>query len=280
MASIYCNNTKESQGGILKGPIRYFGGKTGMEDHIYKYYPDECKGYLDPFFGSGAMFFHCKKYPIEVINDINQNVYSLFKVLSDETLFNNFRVKANLAFYSEQIRQEAKDRLKTELSLEERAFYFYYYNRTSRNGNGGFAPDVSNVRMNLSKSITDYMASVERLPEIHSRIKQAIVLNQDAINLLSRYDLPNWFYYLDPPYHWSTRTNARYENDMNDLEQQRFLNTVLSLKNAKVLISGYDCKEYSILEENGFSKVQFIGSESKKVETLWMNYTITNKLFD
>lgn len=264
----------------MNSPIRYFGGKTGMEDHIYKYYPDGCKGYLEAFFGSGAMFFHGKKYPIEVINDINQNVYSLFKVLSDKEMFSEFQIKANLAFYSEQLRQEAKDKLQTSLSLEERAFYFFYFNRTSRNGNGGFAPDTSNVRMNSSKSITDYLACVDRLPEIHSRLKQAIVLNQNAIDLLTKYDLPNWFYYLDPPYHWSTRTGARYENDMDDLEQEKFLKAVLSLKHAKVLISGYDCKEYSILEQKGFSKVQFIGSASEKPETLWMNYQIQESLFN
>jgi len=73
---------------------------------------------------------------------------------------------------------------------------------------------------------------------------------------------------------------------MDNEEQEKFLQNVLNLKHAKVLISGYDCKEYSILERNGFYKEQFsvnvvnANNENRtSVETLWMNYQIQESLF-
>jgi DNA adenine methylase len=83
---------------------------------------------------------------------------------------------------------------------------------------------------------------------------------------------------LTPPYEQSTRTNARYKEDMDREGHIKFIDSVIDAK-AKILISGYDCELYDRLTENGFTKVQFEvktidGNFNKKTktETLWKNY--------
>lgn len=264
--------------------IKYFGGKNGMFNSIIKHFPDKLSynTYIEPFGGSFAIGFHTPEdriAPIEIYNDLYNNVYSLFKVLSNDVLFSEFKKLCDLSYYSETLRRQFKEELKSDkLSDVRRAFYFFYVNRSSHNGIGGFSMNRV-VRRNMAKSVSDYLSTVDRLSEIHQRLSKVMVLNRDAIKLMEEYNSPNVFMYCDPPYVLSTRSSAeRYVVDMADEEQERFINTCVNSK-AKLLISGYDCELYDTLTHNGFEKISFdvntISGNRKpkiKTETLWKNY--------
>ena len=105
-----------------------------------------------------------------------------------------------------------------------------------------------------------------------------IVTNKDGIDLVKKYNTENTFLYLDPPYVQSTRTSARYIEDMDDETHNRLIDACIGSK-AKILISGYDNPLYDRLTDSGFTKYQFdvntIGADKKpkvKVETIWKNY--------
>lgn len=264
--------------------IKFFGGKNGMFKEILEYFPE--KGsydtYIEPFGGSFGIGFHIPEdeiAPIEIYNDLYDNVYSLFKVLSNESLFNEFKKLCDCTYYSEAMRADFKDKLKDKCLTDlERAFYFFYVNRTSHNGIGGFSMNRV-IRRNMAKSVSDYLSTVDRLPEIHQRLSKVMVLHRDGMKLMDEYSSPNVFIYADPPYVLSTRSSAeRYVVDMTDEDQERFIDTCINSK-AKLLISGYDSDLYKRLTDNGFEKIQFtvntISGNRKpktKVETLWKNY--------
>jgi DNA adenine methylase len=199
-------------------------------------------------------------------------------VISDKTLFDEFKEKCDLALYSEDIRKECKENLKRDdLSIVERAFNFFYVNRTSHNGVGGFSVN-SYIRRGMSKSVSDYLSSIDKLMALHDRLSRVIVTNTDGIKLIEKHNNPNTLIYCDPPYEQSTRTSTRYVVDMDNTTHQRFIDAVIKSK-SKILISGYDCELYNQLVDNGFEKIQFevktIGGNFKpktKVETLWKNY--------
>lgn len=267
----------------MKGSvIRYFGGKgNGLSKRLLSYFPDDYEKmkYLEAFGGSAAVLFNKRISPIEIYNDLEDNVYSLFKVLSDRDLFKTFKEKCDLTPYSKRIMDEFRTSLKEDdLSIEERAYKYFVVNRTAYNGHGGFSSSPA-IRRNMSKSISDYLSTVDRLYEIHQRISKVIIHNTDAIDLIKKYDKEDWMMYLDPPYHWSTRTSARYKEDMSVEKQDDFLKCLLECNKAKILISGYDCEEYNVLVDNGWKKVSFevktqntnrVGKT--KIETIWFNY--------
>lgn len=260
-------------------PIKYFGGKGSMYNNIIKYFPnnDEFDTYIEPFGGSYSIGLNIENPPkIEIYNDLEKNVYSLYKVLSDNELYNEFKNKCDLVFYSEDLRKEFKELLKNDnLSLVDRAFYFFYFNRTSHNGSGGFSKNTY-IRRNMSKSISDFLSAIDKLPELHNRLSKVIVSNSDGIELIKKYSDTRTLIYCDPPYEQSTRTSARYDVDMNRSEHINFLEAVKESK-SKIIISGYDCELYDAL--TNWEKIQFevktISGNFKskvKTETLWKNY--------
>lgn len=267
----------------MRSPIRYFGGKSNMISNIVEYFPDSnsYNTYIEPFGGSYSVGLkNCENIPIEIYNDLNKNVYSLYKVLQDKELYDKFKEKCDLMVYNEDFRKEYRESLKdNELDIVERAYRFFYVNRTSHNGIGGFSINTV-IRRNMSKSISDMLSAIERMDELHQRLSKVIILNKDAFELIKKYkDEENVFFYMDPPYEQSTRTSARYDIDMNREQHLKFIDLVLDSK-AKMLISGYDCEIYDKLVKNGWNKIQFevntISGDKKpkkKIETLWKNYT-------
>jgi DNA adenine methylase len=263
----------------MNAPIRYYGSKGGFYNKIIEQFPKtEFDTYIEPYGGSYIVGLMSNPAKIEIYNDLEQNVYSLYKVLSDKELFQQFKEKCDLSLYCEQIRKECKENLKYEnLSVVDRAFNFFYVNRTSHNGIGGFSMN-SHVRRGMSKAISDFLSCVDRLPELHDRLSRVMVTNMDGVKLINKYNKPNVFLYCDPPYEQSTRTGARYKVDMNREGHLEFIDSVINSQ-SKILISGYDCELYYKLTENGFNKIQFEvktidGNFNKKtkVETLWKNY--------
>ena len=263
--------------------IRYFGGKgNGLVTEIKKYIPEDYKVYVEPFGGSATVLFN-QQSPNEIYNDIFDNVYSLFKVISDKELYQQLKEKLDVTPYSEKLNKEYKKKLKdTELSLLDRAYYYYYVNRTSVNGIGGFSTNLV-VRRKISKSTSDYLSGIDGLEHYNERLSNVIILNKDAIEVIKKYDSEDTFFYLDPPYVHSTRTLARYDCDMEDEKHLELLEVVQNCK-GKILISGYDNELYDTLLENGWHKNHFtvntVGGDFKakqKIETLWYNYDINEK---
>ena len=153
----------------LKAPIRMFGGKGTMFNNILKYFPESgsYNTYIESFGGSYSIGFKMEYVPpIQIYNDLEQNVYSLFKVLSDPEMYRIFKEKCDLALYSEDIRSEFIRNLKRDdISMIDRAFNFFYVNRTLHNGVGGFSKNTF-VRRGMCKSISDFLSAIDRLPEL------------------------------------------------------------------------------------------------------------------
>ena len=263
----------------MNSPIKYYGGKTFMLDTIKDNFPPQYDVYVEGFGGGASLLFSKDPGGVEVYNDLGENVYSLFKVLSNKEMFQRLKERLELTYYSEQLRAEYKKALKQQdISIEDRAYYFIYVNRTSFNGVGGFSTNLS-VRRNMSKATSDYLSMIDKLPEIHSRLSSVIVEHKDILDLIDKYDAENVFMYLDPPYVWSTRTsNTGYEVEMDDEHHQKLIDKLLECK-CKVLLSGYDNPMYDRLLTK-FTKISFASpnSHSENTETLWMNYTPVNKL--
>lgn len=256
----------------MKSPIKYYGGKFYMSEIIIENFPKEYDIYVEGFGGGASVLFAKEPSKIEVYNDLGQNVYSLFKTISDKDKFQRLKERLELTYYSNQVREEYKTLLKTNLSTEDRAYYFLFVNRSSFNGVGGFSRTLI-VRRGMSKSTSDYLSMIAKLPEIHDRLSRVIVDNQDILTLLKKYNNENCFLYLDPPYIQSTRkSNEKYEQEMSDEDHTKLVSTLLEHK-GKILLSGYNHPIYNVLSEQ-WTKIDFkspnAGSEA--TESLWKNY--------
>ena len=62
--------------------LKYPGSKWRIADWIIALMPPH-KSYLEPFFGSGAVFFRKDPSRIETINDLDGEIVNLFRVIRE-----------------------------------------------------------------------------------------------------------------------------------------------------------------------------------------------------
>ena len=252
-----------------------------MTNEIISHFPKNYDIYIEGFGGGASVLFEKERDKIEIYNDLGRNVYSLFKVMSDKELFEQMKEKLDITFYSSDIRKEfIEDLKKDDLSLMDRAYRYFYVNRSSFNSVGGFSTTML-VRRNMSKSVSDYLSSIDGLLEVHNRLSSVIIENRDIFELIEKYDNENVFFLLDPPYVSNTRSsNTEYEIEMSDDEHRKLVDTVLNGK-GKFLICGYEHPIYDKLVENGWKlyKYNSPNSNSDRIECLWYNYDIEEDMF-
>src|SRR5690554_1056987 len=66
----------------MKPVLKYPGSKWNIAKWIISFMPPHTT-YLEPFFGSGAVFFQKPPSKVEMINDIDGNVVNLFRVIRE-----------------------------------------------------------------------------------------------------------------------------------------------------------------------------------------------------
>jgi len=271
----------------INSSLRSFGGKSNMLNSLYEYFPpaDQYGGYVEPFMGSlvvGLNLPHDKCSLI--VNDLNKNIYSFFKVVQDKDMFAKLKAKLDIVFYSEDIFWESLEWIKEVgqkdgYSIEDRAYHFFIVNRMSYSGNNQSFGKNMVIRRGVSKSVSDTFSTIDGMTETHQRIQHFVILNRDALEIIDNYNKSNYFFYMDPPYHHSTRTAARYPVDMSDAQQEQFVNLIVN-GDAKYLVSGYRCELYDdVFLSNGWKRVDFnintVTGQNKpkeKTESLYMNY--------
>ena len=89
----------------LKTPISYYGGKQQLSSVILSLLPPH-KGYNEPFFGGGAIFFAKRPCEREYINDLNGAMINFYRVLKHN--FDELKEMIDETLYSEQTHHEAK----------------------------------------------------------------------------------------------------------------------------------------------------------------------------
>lgn len=88
-----------------KTPIKYWGGKQQLANKIIARIPKH-RAYIEPFFGGGAVFFQKGISPVEIINDLNDNIVNFYKIIKRD--FHKFHGELDLTLYSEWEWKRAK----------------------------------------------------------------------------------------------------------------------------------------------------------------------------
>ncbi|NLJ72868.1 MAG: DNA adenine methylase [Syntrophomonadaceae bacterium] len=116
--------------------VKWVGGKRQLLPEIEKYIPDKISTYYEPFLGGGAVFFHLQRKKA-VVNDINEELINLYKVIKDnvDELIEDLQNHENTSDYFYEIRELDRDKERYEkLTDIERASRIHYLNKTCFNG--------------------------------------------------------------------------------------------------------------------------------------------------
>jgi DNA adenine methylase len=239
----------------VRPPFPYYGSKGRMAPWIAGLLPGH-RVYVEPFCGSAAVLFAKSPAPHEILNDLDGNVATFFRVLRDEP--DELIRQCKLTPYSRDEYLAADIDHETKLEDIERARRFFVRCSQSFNAAGaGKAHGVSwsNGMRRGSSQASTVCSVTDQLHLMAARLRPVVIESREAIKVVEAYDAPDAVIYLDPPYMAETRSSlddtkrrkSDYRVDMTTPELHRALGELLLEAESTVILSGYRSPLYEEL---------------------------------
>jgi DNA adenine methylase len=250
-------------------PMKYIGSKYNLAPLIISSIPPH-NVYVEVFGGSAAVLFHKPPSKIEIYNDIDKHIVTLFRVLRnnadelkellDLTLFS--REEFNLAF--RLIRGGS-----FENDLQHAWAVFVAFNQAVSGvvtyKRGGWS--YGTVRNNTF----DFTNRIDNILSMRDRLRNVYIENLDYAQIFKKYDGPDTFFYLDPPYTPASRSiDDHYLSDMKQDEHAKLIADINKLQ-GKCIVSGYEDPIYETLEN--FQKVKITTKSHSRIDRVAVDRT-------
>lgn len=263
---------------VLKWP----GSKWSIADKIVEIMPKH-NIYLEPFFGSGAVFFTKTPCNTEILNDLDGEIVNLFKTIRDNP--GELSTAIELTPYSREEYQESYKRNEKDLGTIEKARQFLVRCNMARAGMQYYSSSWRHAGPVLGATTKqrvtgDWNKVPERIMEATKRLKDAEIENRDAFELIEKYNRKDCLIYIDPPYLLSTRRQRYYNIEMREDKEHRELLELLKKHLGPVIISGYNSDLYEDMLQGWNKKEIRTNAEQGKqrVEVLWFNYELPKQM--
>lgn len=248
--------------------LKYPGGKWRIADWIISFFPKH-KVYVEPFFGSGAVFFNKDPAYIETINDLNGDIVNLFKVCRDRP--QELAELISLTPFSRNEYISCYDSVSDPLEQARRTLVRYHQSFGTSNSSKLSWRNVQ--KPGGPRCATMWNCLPDIILKCCDRLKEAQIECIDAVELIKRYDDKDTLIYCDPPYLQNIRKRNLYKCEMTD-EKHLELLSVIKRSKSKIILSGYESEFYNS-ELTGWytSEKQTIAQMGlKRTEKLWLNY--------
>lgn len=246
--------------------LKYPGAKWRIAQWIIDQMPPH-EGYLEPYFGSGAVFFNKAPSRVETINDADGAVVRFFKTCREKP--DELAYALSLTPWSREeylqsnFFDEQTDNVEAARQFMVRVWMAFGARTNSKTG-------WRHTTGKEKNSGPDNPKLWARLPEIiqqaAQRLQKAQIENKPAIELLNIYDGPELLIYADPPYLKETVTlhGDHYKKIMTDKEHEEMLAAMIK-SNSMIMLSGYDSEMYQdMLSEWTMTTIKTTGEAACK----------------
>jgi len=258
--------------------LRYHGGKWRLAEWVISHFPQH-DVYVEPFGGAGSVMMRKPRaLKGELINDLDGEVVSLFRVLRDPAQARELERLLRLTPYA---RSEYESAYTAAADPIEQA------RRTLLKSFAGFGSDgltatwVTGFRDNLTRGrgipATDWANYPDAIEAMTARLRGVVIENRPAAEIIKKHDARPTLFYCDPPYPHSTRKGYvkrkhSYRFEMSDDEHRELAGMLRGVK-GMVVLSGYDCPLYAELFGD-WHRVECSAradGAGERTECLWLN---------
>lgn len=257
------------RGKIKKPLLRYPGGKFRLLNWLGGFVPPH-KIYTESFCGPASLLFWKEPAITEVINDTNSDVVNVFQVLRDPVQSGILKELVRLTPFAREEYELCY--VPSDDPIEKARRYICRASFSQRKGplqKSGFDTRINGDsycgRVNYHKN---YHRSIDLFTE---RLKQVVVENRDALDVISQFDRPETFHFVDPPY---LAVDNVYPDKFGE-EKHRQLSDVLLGARGKIILCGYQSEEYRRwYEENDWARYDakaYADGGHKRTESIWLN---------
>ncbi|MDR1756105.1 MAG: DNA adenine methylase [Culturomica sp.] len=260
----------------MKTPITYYGGKQTMLKYILPLIPKH-NLHTEAFCGGASVLFAKNPADCEVINDLNRGLVNFYLVARKHYPMLKAEIDATLHCRDQHAHAMHITRYPEFFSPAQWAWAVWTLSKISfaSKQNGTFGYDRAGKTARMAKNAADAFTE-----ELCTRLRDVTIENDDALKIIARYDCPDAFHFVDPPY--INSNCGHYEGMFNEADMQALINLLGCLK-GKFMLTMFPYK--SIEEAAGrhgwvIHKVERTISASKekrRKQEEWMvcNYAIT-----
>ncbi len=218
----------------MKSFLSYYGGKSLLADKIIARFPKHTC-YVEVFAGAAWLLFKKKESKVEIINDINADLITLYRVVKhhrDEFL----RCLRWLPVSREEFERFKRDNPETLTDIQRAVRFFYLLKN-------GYASRIPNPSFSISTdrgSNFDLLRIEEELRAVHERLSRVYIENLPYEKIIRRFDKPHTLFYIDPPYYGHEKD---YGNGIFKRDDFAKLETLLQNIEGKFIMSINNVKE-------------------------------------
>ena len=259
--------------------LKYHGGKWRLAPWIISNFPNHFT-YVEPFCGAASVLMRKTKSKIEVINDLNDRLVNVFKVLRDKESSQQlemslFRTPCSFSEYLEA-REIHRDPIE-----DARRMIILGHQGHGGTGVSGGKKSGWRRRSGSGNGSNDWENIHSMVQSWCDRLRGVYIENDNALDVIKRWDSKKTLFYVDPPYVFSTRSkncqNQGYSYEMADKDHINLHQALCSI-DGMAIISGYECDLYDRLYSDWrrIEKEAMADKAKKTIECIWIHPNCDN----
>lgn len=224
--------------------------------------PPGGKPYCEPYCGSAALLFARSPAPIEVLNDMDERIVNVFRVMQEPRLAARLQRRLLYTPYAraEYIRACQIMRDGTDDPVLRAWAVLVGWNQ-GLNGypelrEYGWGRSVATASSGCADTVNRWVMRLCHINWFIDRLRFVQIEQRDGIECIRAYDNPDAVFYVDPPYVLDTRISRRlYVHEPQAGYDTQLIDALLSIRGHAVL-SGYRYDLiHSRLEEAGWVRI-------------------------
>ena len=257
--------------------VRYHGGKVRLADRIAGIFPPH-ETYVEPFGGGAAVLLAKPRSRLEIYNDLDGDMVTLFRVIRDRSA--DLAAAISMTPFARAEHEASYLPVDDELERARRVLIRSHFGHGSSGIHRKTGFRAAGLRAG-ALPVHGWAGLPDTIISTAERMRGVVIERRPAVQVMYAHDGMHTVHYVDPPYLPETRDRGRdYRHEMTREDHADLLRAVRDLTGT-VVVSGYASPQY---DEGlaGWRRVEIparADGAKPRTEVLWCNRADTCGLF-